>query len=94
MATGTTRKWILLSVLGLSVVLTSATLGASTATVDWWVLGNGGGSRTFGSTSMDGTIGQWVVEGGTVGSTELGSGFWGGRTRIPRAALPLVLRSW
>jgi len=60
--------------------------------IDWWVIGGGGGSDSADSTSLDGTIGQWVVGSDTSGTTQLEHGFWGGGVGEYEIFLPAVLR--
>ena len=90
-----TKKWAILSVLLVSLLLVSTALAQDG--IDWWVIGGGGGSGTAGSTSLDGTIGQWAVGSGTSGTTQLGSGFWGGGgAEGPSGGvfLPVILRQY
>jgi hypothetical protein len=92
------RKWMILAALLASLALTAIVVAApSSHSVDWWVIGGGGGSGTAGDTTLDGTIGQWMVGSSTSGSTQLGSGFWGGGELVYPPShviyLPLVLRN-
>jgi hypothetical protein len=68
------KKWIILIVLALSLLLTVSVLAADT--VERWVLGGGGGRLEQGNTTLEFTVGQWVAGSSTNGSTQLDSGFW------------------
>jgi hypothetical protein len=90
------KKWMILGALFVSLLMVGMTL-APAPRIDWWVIGGGGGSGTAGGTSLDGTIGQWAVGSGTSGTTQLGSGFWGGGSAAgpvdeSQIFLPLILR--
>jgi hypothetical protein len=71
------RKWMIAGTLFVSLLIVGMTM-APVPSIDWWVIGGGGGSNTVGNISLDGTVGQWAVGSGTSGTTQLGSGFWGG----------------
>jgi hypothetical protein len=89
------RKWMILGVLFVSLLLVGTALAQGS--MDWWVIGAGGGSGTVGDTSLDGTIGQWAVGSGTSGTTQLGSGFWGGggaEGPVGGVFLPVLLRQY
>jgi hypothetical protein len=91
----TTKKWMILGVLLVSLLFAGTALAQGS--IDWWVIGGGGGSGTAGDTSLDGTIGQWAVGGGTSGATQLGSGFWGGggaEGPVGGIFLPVLLRQY
>jgi hypothetical protein len=93
------KKWIILGALALSSLFASAALANGSPSINWWVIGGGGGSGTAGGTSLDGTIGQWVVGSGTSGTTQLGSGFWGGGSAAGAPdkyliLLPILLRQY
>ena len=90
------RKWMILGVLAVSLLLVSTAL-AQAPRIDWWVISGGGGSGTAGGISLDGTIGQWAVGSGTSGTTHVGSGFWGGGSAAGpvdggQIFLPFILR--
>ena len=73
------RKWMIAGMLIVCLLLVGMASAAPNGySIAWWVMGSGSGSGAVGSTSLDSTIGQWVVGGGTSGTTQLGSGFWGG----------------
>jgi hypothetical protein len=87
------KKWIILGALAFSLLFASAALANGPPSIDWWVMGGGGGSTTVGSTSLDSTIGQWVVGSDKVGDYQLGPGFWGGGWDESHALyLPVVLK--
>jgi len=90
-----TKKWIFVGTLAAVLVLAGVALAEGSSAIDWWVIGGGGGSAWADRSSLDGTIGQWVVGSGTSGTRQLGSGFWGGGA-VPEVAehglyLPMVL---
>jgi len=87
------KKWMILGALVLSLLLAGAALASGTPSVNWWVIGGGGGSTTVGSTSLDSTIGQWVVGSDESGNLQVGHGFWGGGWDESHVLfLPVVLR--
>ena len=92
------KKWMILSALVVSLFLVGIALAApNAASINWWVISGGGASETAGNTSLDGTLGQWAVGSDTAGTTQLGSGFWGGCSPTGEVDqhnifLPLVLR--
>jgi hypothetical protein len=91
-----TRKWMILGTLLVSLFLVRTAL-AQAPRIDWWVISGGGGRGTAGGTSLDGTIGQWAVGSGTSGTTQLGSGFWGGGSAegpVEKIFLPIILRQY
>jgi hypothetical protein len=90
------RKLMIFGVLVVSLLLVSNVL-AQAPRIDWWVISGGGGSGTAGGISLDGTIGQWAVGGGTSSTTQVGSGFWGGGSAAGpvdegQIFLPFILR--
>ena len=91
------KKWVILGTLIVSLFLVGTALARPQAhTINWWVIGGGGGSGTAGDTALDGTVGQWAVSSGTEGNRHLASGFWGGGDAAGPADeevfLPLALR--
>jgi len=77
-----------------ALILAGAALAAPTQTIDWYVIGGGGGhvTSTDGAYSLDGTIGQPVAG---VASADLCSGFWCGLAdwvANMRIYLPIILR--
>ena len=73
------RTWVILfSALALGLLLIPAILAQGTPSIDWAVISGGGGSASSGGKSLDGVIGQWAVSSNVSGTTQLGSGFWGG----------------
>jgi hypothetical protein len=92
----TTKKWMILGVLLVSLLFAGTAL-AQPPSIGWWVISGGGGSGTAGDTSLDGTIGQWAVGSGTSGTTQVGSGFWGGGNAegpLEGIFLPVLLRQY
>ena len=91
------KKWTTPVVLLVSLFLISIVMAAPNASsIDWWVIGSGGGSDATGSISLSATIGQWMAGSDTSGSTQLCSGFWCGTGEQPewfRVYMPLTLRN-
>jgi hypothetical protein len=89
------KKWIILGALALSSLFASAALANGSPSINWWVIGGGGGSGTAGGTSLDGTIGQWVVGSDESGGLQLSPGFWGGGWDESHVLfLPLVMENF
>ena len=86
------RKWAVRGVMVISLLSAGAVTASGGPSLDWWVIGGGGVSGTAGGSSLSGTCGQWMVGGGTAGSTQLGSGFWPGALGGESVFLPLLLR--
>jgi hypothetical protein len=93
-----TKIWMMLGALFVSLLMVGTAL-AQAPSIDWWVISSGGGSGTADGTSLDGTVGQWVIGSGTSGTTQLGSGFWGGggaegppEAPANQIFLPVILR--
>jgi hypothetical protein len=64
--------------------------------VDWQVLGGGGGQASSGEISLHGTLGQSLVgsSASSGGETSLWAGYWTyGTQNVYRLYLPLVVRS-
>ncbi len=87
------RTMILLTVAVL-LLLTGAVLAQGTPSVDWWVIGGGGGHVENGNQALDGTIGQAVV--GVVSNDpyELCSGFWCWAAVEYKMYLPVIFRNY
>jgi hypothetical protein len=87
------RTAILIAVVAL-LLLAGIVQAAVTQTVDWRVMGAGGGHAEAAPYALDGTIGQAVV--GTAADTgsDLCSGFWCGAAVEHNIYLPLVLRDF
>ena len=89
------NKRILLGALALCMLFASVALANGSPIINWWVIGGGGGSAMAGNTSLDSTIGQWVVGSDESGSRQLDHGFWGGgRDRGQAIYLPVLLRGF
>ncbi len=88
------RTRIFLSLVAFLLLAGVALANASVPTVDWWVIGGGGGHAEAGNYALDGTIGQALV--GTASDTgyELCSGFWCGAAVKYKIYLPVVLRNF
>jgi hypothetical protein len=72
--------------------LTDTAAANGTPTIDWHVIGGGGGHALGGVSTLNGTIGQPTA--GTVADTdlELCSGFWCRMARGSRVYLPLMMQ--
>jgi hypothetical protein len=91
------KKWMILGALAVSLLLVGTALAQGTPSIDWWVIGGGGGSVTVGSTSLGGTIGQGLVGVDSNTPYELCSGFWCGAGGGPdqyEIFLPVILRQY
>lgn len=85
--------WIVGGLVIASLLMTGVALAATSGpTIDWWVIGGGGGSETANGTSLGGTVGQWMAGSDTIDTTQLDSGFWVWVVGGQRVFLPLVLR--
>jgi hypothetical protein len=88
------KRWMILSVLVVSLLLTGVAVAANGHSIDWWTIGGGGGSDATGGTTLDGTVGQAVVGTDSNGAHELCAGFWCGTQAAYRIYLPMVLRDF
>lgn len=82
----------LLLAFGVIEGLVSTVLASGTPTIDWNVIGNGGGHANAGIYTLDGTIGQAAAGTATDTGLELCSGFWCGVAGRHTIYLPLTLR--
>ena len=82
------RKWVILGTLVASLLLISAAQAAPNApSIDWWVIGGGGGSDT-----VSGTVGQAMTS--DEPHFNLCVGFWCGAMAEYKVYLPLTLRDF
>ena len=73
------RKWMILVALIASLLLAGIAVAAPSGhSVDWWVMGGGGGSGSAGNISLNGTVGQAVVGVDGSGDYVVCAGFWYG----------------
>jgi hypothetical protein len=87
-----TKKWTIPSILVASLLFTGVALVATDSpSIDWWVIGGGGGSASTGSISLSGTIGQAVVGANSNAPYEHCVGFWCGAGARYSVFLPLVM---
>lgn len=91
------KRGLLLASLLLALALGGRTLAASTPgfSISRWVIGNGGGTSSSSSYTLNATVGQTAAGPPlTGGSFTLTSGYWGGASaaRDARTFLPLVQR--
>jgi hypothetical protein len=77
-----------------ALLLAGVALANGIPTIDWNVIGGGGGHAEAGIYGLDGTIGQPVVGTATDTNSELCSGFWCGAAVEYKIYLPLVLRGF
>jgi hypothetical protein len=87
------RKASILLISAALLLLTSVALANGTPSVDWWVIGGGGGHAETAPYALDGTVGQPLV--GVVSNTpyQLCFGFWGGGAEY-KIYLPVILRNY
>ncbi len=85
----TLKKAVLVFLTGLLLTVGVA-LASNGASVEWSVVGGGGGRAEAGSYAVEGTVGQPVVGSATTNSSEVCSGFWCGATVEYNLYLPLV----
>ena len=76
---------IALAALLCGLVLAGFVWANGTPSINWWVVGGGGGHAEAGIYTLDATIGQAVVGADTDGDYELCAGFWCG---VVEAATP------
>lgn len=95
------KKWTILVVLLVSLFLVSMVVAAPNAfSIDWWLVGGGGGRDTASGVSLSSALGQWAVGSDAVNDVQLCAGFWcvvgeqGPPTNFEHwVYLPLVLRN-
>jgi hypothetical protein len=88
------KKVVMLVLLLATLVLTSLALASGSYSINWWVIGGGGGRAESGNYSLDFTIGQPVVGVATDTGYELCSGFWCGAVVEYKIYLPIVLKNY
>jgi hypothetical protein len=89
------KKVVMLVLLLATLLLTSLALASGSYSINWWVIGGGGGDAEAGNYSLDFTIGQPVVGVATDTGYELCSGFWCGAAVVEyRIYLPVVLKNY
>lgn len=81
-------------VLLMLILLVGGASAQGPLTIDWFVIGGGGGHAEAAPYALDGTIGQAMVGVVSSASYELCSGFWCGAAAQYRVYLPLVLRNF
>jgi hypothetical protein len=72
------------------LILGSAALAVGQQTIDWWVMGAGGGPGQGGQYTLDGTIGQAVVGQDSAGDYDLCAGYWCGLKGMAATYLPWI----
>jgi hypothetical protein len=89
------KPLVLLAALLLTLVLTSIALASGSYTINWYVIGGGGGHAEAGNYSLDATIGQPATGVMSGGPYTLASGFWGGALAVEyKIYLPIVLKNY
>jgi hypothetical protein len=89
------RPLMLLAALLLTLVLTSLALASGSYSINWYVIGGGGGPISGGGYAINSTIGQPVVGVAKGQGYELGSGFWPGAAVVEyEIYLPIVLKNY
>jgi hypothetical protein len=94
-------NWVLAALI-VSLLFVGTALAQSTPSIECSVIAAGDGSGSAGNTSLEGTIGQWMVGSGTDGTTQLNSGFGAllveddicGTSAISGIYLPLILKNF
>jgi len=76
------------------LLLASVALAQGTPTINWSVIGGGGGHAEAAPYALDGTLGQPIVGLATGPSVSLCAGYWCGAAAQYRVYLPLVLRNF
>lgn len=75
-------------------VLSPAEGTAGTVTIDWWVVGGGGGPAGGTGITVNSTLGQPIIGLSNGNSISLGAGYWYGVGAVEyRIYLPLLVRS-
>jgi hypothetical protein len=88
------KSLVLSAALLTTLLLTSLALASGSYSINWWVIGGGGGHAEAGNYSLDATIGQPVTGGMSGGPYTLASGFWGGAAVVEyEIYLPIVLKN-
>jgi hypothetical protein len=91
-------KWMSLGTLAAALLLAGMAVAApGSPSIDWWVMGSGGGSGAANGSTLDGTVGQVMAGVDGSGDTVLCTGFWcNGELICPPGHslyLPMVLRN-
>jgi hypothetical protein len=91
----TPKTWIVFSILAVLICLAALpVMAAQSQSVEWYVIGGGGGSTTNGDYTLSGTIGQPVIGRNSNAELDLCSGFWCKVSDLYKAMLPLILRNY
>jgi hypothetical protein len=90
------RRFPILAALFATLLLAGLALASGSYSINWWVVGGGGGPISGGGYAINATIGQPVVGVATDAGYELCSGFWCSELVAVgyRIYLPLVLRNY
>jgi hypothetical protein len=89
------KSFMLLASLLSTLLLTSIALASGSYSINWYVIGGGGGHAEAGNYSLDATIGQPAMGVMSGGPYTLASGFWGGALAVEyKIYLPIVLKNY
>jgi hypothetical protein len=89
------KPLVLLAALLLTLVLTSLDLASGSYSINWYVIGGGGGPISGGGYTINSTIGQPVVGASEGGNYRMETGFWGGALAVEyKIYLPIVLKNY
>jgi hypothetical protein len=89
------KSLVLPAALLTTLLLTSLALASGSYTINWWVIGSGGGHAEAGNYALDATIGQPVVGASENGNYRIEAGFWGGALAVEyKIYLPIVLKNY
>jgi hypothetical protein len=78
-----------------TLLLTSLALAFGSYTINWYVIGGGGGPISGGDYAINSTIGQPVVGASEGGNYRIEAGFLGGALAVEyRIYLPVVLKNY
>ena len=90
-----TKIVIALAALLCGLVAAGVAWANGTPSINWWVIGGGGGHAEAGIYTLDATIGQPVVGVATDTGYELCSGFWCGVVAVEyKIYLPIIMKNY
>jgi hypothetical protein len=89
------KSLVLPAALLATFLLTSLVLASGSYSINWWVVGGGGGPISGGDYAINSTIGQPVVGASEGGNYKIEAGFWGGALAVEyKIYLPVVLKNY
>jgi hypothetical protein len=83
---------IVLTILVSLFLVSGVALANGTPTIDWYVIGGGGGQETVGSLTLYNTVGQPLIGTTMNADYDMCIGYWCWWGRLADIFLPLVLR--